>query len=348
MKKYRQHIASAGKAILLLLLFVAVISLSAQRASVTATVQPSEILIGEQALVTLRVMAPEGAEIKFPMYEHELIPGIEVLMMFLPDTLIENNVMTLYFRYLITSFDSALYYVPFMPISFDGDTIFSNSFGLKVSPPELSERTLAYLELLNAGKTAIIDFEELEISDLKPIRRAPFVWTDWLWILWIFLGILLLGALLGALFYLYLRKKNKGYFFVPPVVIPPHVRAISEIDKLKAEKIWQQGREKDFYTKLTDILRIYMSERYGVNALEMTTDEIMNEVAKLAEVDSVCVNLKQILSISDLVKFAKYKPYADENDLSLVNAYFFVSQTKEADPITKEEGDEEKMSNSVR
>ena len=328
----RQHIIGLSKVVFFVLLFVSAISISAQRASVQATVQPVEILIGEQALITLRVIAPEGAEIKFPVYERELVPGIEVLGMLPPDTLIENNVMTIHFHYIITSFDSTLYYIPFMPIAFDGDTIFSNSFGLKVNTPDLTERTLAEIDRLHSGEVETLNFEELEIYDIKPIRRAPFVWTDWLWILWIFLGVLLLAALLGALFYLYLRKKNKGYFFTPPVVIPAHVRAVQEIDKLKAEKIWQQGREKEFYTKLTDTLRIYIAERYGVNALEMTSDEIMTEIEKRAETDSVCHNLKQILTTSDLVKFAKYKPYSDENDLSLVNAYFFVSQTKEPDP----------------
>jgi hypothetical protein len=70
--------------------------------------------------------------------------------------------------------------------------------------------------------------------------------------------------------------------------------------------------------------------------MEMTTGEILNEVRKLEEVDSVYNNLKQILTTSDLVKFAKYKPYPDENDLSLVNAYFFVNQTREPAPLSPE------------
>ena len=69
----------------------------------------------------------------------------------------------------------------------------------------------------------------------------------------------------------------------------------------------------------------------------MTSGEILNEIRKITEVESVYENLKQILSTSDLVKFAKYKPYPDENDLSLVNAYFFVNQTREPDPVVKEE-----------
>ncbi|HBG56776.1 hypothetical protein [Proteiniphilum sp. UBA1028] len=317
--------------------------ISAQRASVQATVQPTEILIGEQALINLKVITPKDKTIQFPVYEKEIVPGIEVITMLPPDTTVENNVMTLNFKYVVTSFDSTLYHIPHMPV-FDGvDTIYSNSFGLKVSSPQLSDSTLAYLEKINKGETDSIDFEQLQLHDIKPVRNVPFVWTDYLWVLWIVLGIMMLIALIGLIVYLVLKKKRKGYIFKPPVVLPAHVRAIQQLDKLKEEKIWQQGREKEFYSKLTDILRNYLVEREDINAMEMTSGEILNEVRKLLEVESVYNNLKQILSTADLVKFAKYKPYPDENDLSMVNAYFFVNQTREPDPVPqKEEMDKDK------
>ena len=337
MKQEKQYIISIHRvaAVALCLIFVA--SLAAQRASVQATVQPTEILIGEQALINLKVITPKDKIIHFPVYEKEIVPGIEVIAMLPPDTTIENNVMTLNFKYVVTSFDSTLYHVPHIPI-FDGtDTIFSNSFGLKVTSPELTDSTLAYLERINKGETDSIDFRQLQLNDIKPVRKAPFVWTDYLWILWIVLGAILILVLIGAVIYLVLKKKKKGYFFKPPEVLPAHVRALSELDRLKAEKIWQQGREKEFYSKLTEILRSYIYEREGINAMEMTSGEILNEIRKVTDVESVYENLKQILSTSDLVKFAKYKPYPDENNLSLVNAYFFVNQTREPDPVTKEE-----------
>ena len=339
------HIKLIKGAILIALSVFMATPMVGQRASAHATIQPTEILIGEQALIDLKVITPKDKVISFPVYEEEIIPGIEVIAMLPPDTVIENNVMTLNFRYVVTSFDSTLYHVPFLPI-FDGtDTIFSNSFGLKVTSPELSDSTLSYLDKINRGETDSIDFKQLQINEIKPIRKAPFVWTDFLWILWLVLGAALLLALIGLIIYLIVKKKKKGYIFKPPVVLPAHVRAAKELDKLKSEKIWQQGREKEFYSKLTDILRRYIYEREGINAMEMTSGEILNNIRQISDVDSIYDNLKQILSTADLVKFAKYKPYPDENDLSMVNAYFFVNQTKEPDPIpTKEELNKEDKS----
>ena len=107
----------------------------AQRASAHVTVIPTEIKIGEHALINLKVITPKDKLIHFPVYEHEIVPGIEVITMLPPDTTIENNVMTLEFKYVITSFDSTLYHIPYIPISDGTDTIFSNSFGLKVTSP---------------------------------------------------------------------------------------------------------------------------------------------------------------------------------------------------------------------
>ena len=342
MGKMKEHNGWMMRLMQVVLLSITVVYAAfAQRASVHATIQPTEILIGEQAVIDLKVITPSEKQIQFPVYEKELIPGVEVIGMLPPDTTIENNVMTLHFRYLVTSFDSTLYHIPYIPIYDGTDTIFSNSFGLKVIAPELSDSTLAYLERINSGETDSIDFKQLQLHDIKPQRKPPFVWTDYLWILWIALGIMLLLALIGLLVYLIWKKKQKGYLFTPPEVIPAHVRAIRALDKLKQEKIWLQGREKEFYVRLTDILRSYIWERKGISAMEMTSAEILHEIRMVAETDSVYENLKQILTTADLVKFAKYKPYLDEHDLSMVNAYFFVNQTKEPDPVSDPDQEEE-------
>ena len=305
----------------------------AQRTTVQATVQPAEIMIGEQALINLKVITPKERTIHFPVFEKDIVEGLEVLTMLPPDTLIENEVATMNFKYIVTSFDSTLYHVPHMSV-FDGtDTIFSNSFGLKVTSPVLKDSTVAYLEKLNTGQTDSIDFQQLQLYDIKALQKPPFVWTDYLWVLWFVLAFVVLLLLIAAIILMVLRKKDKGYFFTPPLVLKPHERALLALDKVKSEKIWQQGRQKEYYTMLTDILRRYIQERFGTNAMEMTSGETLEAMKMKLEAESGLDCLKQILTVSDLVKFAKHKPYQNENDLSLMNAYLFVNQTREADPL---------------
>jgi len=300
----------------------------AQKSSARATVSPVEIVIGEQAIVDLEVIAPKGRSIIMPLYPDTLVKGIEVIKMLTPDTVIANEVMTIHQKYVITSFDSTLYHIAYMPIIDGTDTIKSNSFGLKVSSVILSEQVLGYLEQLKTQQTDSIDFEQLQLTDIKENLKPPFVWQDYLSYLWFVLLFLLILALIGVGLYLALRKKKKGYFFTPKEVLPPHAIAIKALDKIKAEKIWQRGLEKQYYTEVTDILREYIEKRFLINAFEKTSDEILDAMKYQSEADSAVDSLTQVLKLADLVKFAKYTPMPNENDLSLVNAYLFVNQTK--------------------
>lgn len=334
------------KNILLLVLFgVLSLSLHAQRTTVRATIQPSDILIGEQALITVEAIAPKGRDIIFPVYPDTLIQGIEVLNMLKPDTAM-SEVMTIRQSYIVTSFDSTLYHIPYMQVIDGLDTLRTNDFALKVSAPQLSDSTLAYLEKLKNNETDSIDFEQLQISDIKDVQNPPFVWQDYLEYLYIPLLILLASVLIGLAIYFILRKKKKGYYFTPKVILPPHIEAIQGLDKLKQSKLWQKGQEKEYFTELTDILRHYIDRRFNIDAPEMISEDIITAVHLATDTKSATDGLAQILRLADLVKFAKYTPFADENDLSLMNAYLFVNQTKieEVTPVNgQKDGSTEKV-----
>lgn len=302
-------------------------TLSAQKATVRATVQPSDILIGNQAIINLEVIAPKGRNIIFPVYSDTLVKGIEVLKMLPSDTTM-TEVMTISQKYLITSFDSTLYHIPYMEVIDGKDTIRSNDFGIKVTSPALPDSTMAYLEQIKNNQLDSIDLDKLGINDIKTIQEPPFVWTDYVLYILIPLGILLIIALLILIIRLVNKKKKKGYFFKPEVKLPAHIIALNELDQLKASKIWQKGQEKTFYIKLTEVIREYIDRRFEIDAPEMTSDEIIEAVKKSTGAISATENLQQILNTADLVKFAKYTPLPDENDLTLMNAYFFVNQTK--------------------
>lgn len=312
----------------------------AQKATVRVTIEPSEILIGEQAVINLEVIAPKGRQIQFPTFQDTLITGIEVLAMLPTDTTM-TEVMKLNQKYIVTSFDSTLYHIDYLRIVDGTDTLRSNDFGLKVSAPQLSDSTLAYLEKLRKGETDSIDFQKLEIKEpyADKVLSPPFVWQDYLDYLLIAAAVLLIGILLLVGLILYLNKRRKGYYFKPKVIIPPHIIALTQLEKLKEKHLCQQGMEKEYYTQISDIVRNYIDQRYHINAPEMISDHIIEAVHRVTDTKSATENLSQILSLSDLVKFAKYIPLPNENDLTLVNAMLFVNQTKlEEQPKTDENG----------
>lgn len=314
----------------------------AQNISTKASIQPLEIPIGQQAVLQIDVTAPKGSNVIFPIYKDTLVAGLEVLTPIGIDTTYTNGMENLSLKYAITSFDSAVYKIPYIPVIVGVDTFKTNDLALEVTSPQLTEATLAYIKEFTENKNDTIpNFEKLGISNIKPILQPPFVWQDYL--LYVLIGLLGLVVLLVIILVIYflLKKKKKGYMFKPQIVLPPHIIALNELDTVKEEKLWQQGRDKQYYTSITDILREYIENRFGINAFEMTSDEILAATHYILENDSSQQSLKQILKLSDLVKFAKYTPLPNENDLSMMNAYLFVNQTKKEDITPVEQHDDE-------
>jgi hypothetical protein len=112
--------------------------------------------------------------------------------------------------------------------------------------------------------------------------------------------------------------------------LPPYQVAMKEIERIKSEKIWQKGQSKEYYTELTDTLRTYIKERFGFNALEMTSSEIIDNLLKVSDKEDIR-ELKGLFQTADLVKFAKHDPLMNENDANLVNAIDFINETKQVE-----------------
>ncbi|MCD7935735.1 MAG: hypothetical protein LUG98_02645 [Tannerellaceae bacterium] len=297
-----------------------------QQTLIDVMIDPPAILIGEQTIVTVNVTTDRGKPVRLLIPRDTLARGIEILAVSEADTtLIDNNRVVFQHNLLVTSFDSALYLVPPIRVIDGTDTIQSNQIPLKVSTVPV-----------NAD-------EPDEFYDIKEVWKPPFVLADYYPLIF---GIIL-GLLLIVLLYFLIQKirgkEPANPFKKPEPVLPPHVIAVKELDDIKTQKLWQQGRNKEYYTQITDTLRKYIVGRFGINAMEMTSGEILEIIRKNTEADSVYVNLKQILEVSDFVKFAKMNPLPDENELSLMNAYLFVNQTKPTEipaPGEKEAGDE--------
>ena len=116
--------------------------------------------------------------------------------------------------------------------------------------------------------------------------------------------------------------------------------ALEKLDEIKAQKIWKDGKIKEYQTELTDVVREYIGRRFGVQSTEKTSDETLRAMKPLIEKD-LFERLKGMLQLADLVKFAKWHTTPDENESALTTAYDFVNETKEVPsdevPSTKEE-----------
>lgn len=292
---------------------------SAQRTLIDVTVDSAAILIGEQTVMHLTVTADKDRPVQIVIPNDTLMQGVEVLNLSKPDSsVIENDRLLIKQDILITSFDSSLYLLPPLKVIDGADTVYSNQVALKVS-------TLP----VNADKPE-------EFYDIKPTWKPPFVWADYLPLIY---GVLFALFLICVIAYIIKRMRNRQSlipFKKEEPKLPAHEQAFKELDEIKQQKLWQQGLNKVYYTLLTETLRKYIVERFGINAMEMTSGEILDALKGAEEAKPVYDRLEQILQLSDYVKFAKMHPLPDENDLSMTNAYLFVDQTK---PLPEEEPD---------
>ncbi len=312
------------------ILFIAIVlsflqgtKLYAQQTLIDVSIDSAAILIGEQTVLHLTVTTDNGKNVIVPIPNDTLMTGVEVLNIAKADTtVIDNNRLLIKQDILITSFDSSLYLLPPFKVIDQTDTIYSNQVALKVSTIPVN-----------------IDKPD-EFNDIKETWDPPFVLADYYLLIY---GVLFACFLICLIGYILKRLRNRQSiipFKKQEPKLPPFEMAMKELDEIKQQKLWQQGRNKEYYTLLTDTLRKYMVNRFGINAMEMTSGEILELIRLESEANSSYNSLKQILELADFVKFAKLHPLPDENELSLMNAYLFVNQTKVVEVASPEESKE--------
>ena len=287
--------------------------------SVESKIDSISILIGEQAHMSVEVTAPEGSNVVFPSYKRSqmLVPGVEVLGNGQNVTSTIDGMTKVVRVYTLTSFDEKLYAIPPIAVKVNGKTYKSSQLALKVLTCDV--------DTLHPEK----------FYPPKGIQYPPFLWSEWSSLFWM--------SLLGLLFimtgvYLYVRlRQNKPIIVKIRIVkhMPPHRKALDNIQRLKAEHFDTEESQKDYYTRLTDTLRLYIKERFGFNALEMTSSEILSRLNEVGD-ESMMAELRELFTTADLVKFAKYSTLLSEKDMNLVNAINFIDQTKREDLPTEE------------
>jgi hypothetical protein len=313
------------------LLFLFIVSfihtdLWAQKFTVNARLDSTVLRIGEQAHLIFEVSQQPKQKVIMPIFSDSIKGGLEIVEPVKTDTIksADGHIQVTQ-HYVVTAFQDSLLFIPPFPFVLNGDTVWSKSLSLKVVQPFK------------------IDTATNQIADIKSVMDPKYDWIGLLLTVLIVLGICGLIVLLYFVYRKYLRKQPVLDEKSQELLLPAHVVALNYLDKIKQEKAWRQGRSKEYHTELTDVIRAYIERMFNINSMEMTSEEILDQFRMMRmEQKSVYLSLQQILKLADLVKFAKWDATPDEHELSLLNAYLFVNQTKieEAKPLEEIKNEE--------
>ena len=300
---------------IMLCIFISVAGVSGQEVNVTAVFDTSRILIGDQINYTVTVDKPVSYLLSIPVFRDTLQKNIEILQGPLSDTsTLKDGRVRIRQKYLVTSFDSGFYQVP--PVYAELRT----SGGIRRFYSDY-----APLEVL---RTKITPPDTTKgIFDIIMPYKAPLTLGEVLpWLLPVLIIIAALWYFVRLIKKIRSRRSGDTPVKNPD---PAHVIAFRDLEKLKEQKLWQKGEIKQYYTRLTEIIREYLENRFRVFSMELTTFETLNELLRTGfKEDESFRQLRTILTGADLVKFAKHNPEPSENELHFENAWEFVNKTK--------------------
>ena len=291
------------------------LSAFSQDINVIAKFDSSNVIkIGDQLQLRLKAQLPPNKSINWPVIADTISKQIEIVNKSKIDTSLASDSehvilsQTLY----LTSFDSGYWAIPpFKFLSIAGnDTVVYETDPLLLQVNTIAVDTTQAIKAIKEPLDIPIGWEEV----------APYV-----------IGGIVLLALLILAFYFIRKYKNKPKEIIveKKPEIPPHVIALEKLEKLKEQQLWQNNMVKEYHAELSEIVRAYLENRYHFNALEFTTDEIMHAIRNIEVPTEIVSKLRQLLVLSDMVKFAKEQPLPNENDLSINNAFDVVNETKE-------------------
>jgi len=291
---------------------------------VNAVLDSNKIRIGEQTKLDLYVSydatAAKDLKILWPSFEDTITGKVEIVSKTRIDSTIPDksnpSLIQEHQQFIVTAFDSGYFAIPPFKFIVNGDTV----------NPVLTE--VLFLEV-NTVKT---DTTDATIKDIKPPFNEPFDWKWYLPLAYWAGGAILLVALIVFIILKLTKKKPEPVVEKKPDV-PPHIIALTQLEKVKEQAVWKEGKTKEYYSAISDAVRLYIEGRFGIQALELTTDEIVRAF-KSQVVDPVSKEkLQHMLVLADFVKFAKQIPIEQEHAMALQNAFDFVNGTKREEEL---------------
>lgn len=308
-----------NKAILVWLLLLIGISNSYGQATATvsAKTDANQITVGDQ----VRLFIEAHANATQDHLQWATIPDtfnhLEVVEKGKIDTLKQGDQVTYKQRLLITGFDSGVYQIP--------------AFTFSVTPASGSPYTIQTDSFNVLVQTVQVD----TTKGFKPIKGIIQVKTTWVdYLIYIACGIMFIVLIVAVTLYFIRNKKHKLPEEEKKRSLTLQERTLMDLDALEHEELWQKGKVKEYYTRLTDIIRSYIEARFHTPALELTTDELLYKAKMHRELQPYQELLSMILTTADLAKFAKAEPLPQEHTQAMDYARQFVI-TSEPIPVTE-------------
>jgi hypothetical protein len=284
--------------------------LAQPEATATARMDARQIVVGDQVRLFLEVTNKPSLGKVFWTALPDTFNSLEIVEKGKIDTVVAGDLVTYKQRLVITGFDSGLFKVP--------------SFIFPVSATNGDPYTIQTDSFMLAVNTVAVDTTKA----FKPIKDVIYVewhWLDYIW--YILVGIVLLILIVAVVVYLVKKKKYE----VPAPEGPKETlqeRALRLLRELDAKQLWQQGKVKEYYIELTDILRSYIEDRFSTPAMELTTDELLYKAQVHRELQPYHTALNVILTTADLAKFAKAQPAPQEHTDVMQRAVEIVEKSK--------------------
>lgn len=298
--------------LLLLLIIPCTIWAQDKETEYSARISKDTILIGDQIDWTIRLNIEEGEEWTVARPQDVPTPGVETISPISFDTLsARKGKLEIEGKTILTSFDSGSYYLP--------------QIVALIARADGRVDTLVYDSPVLEVTTIPVDTASFQPFDIKGQIKYPVTFGEI--IPWVGLALLLAAIVIGIIRYVKMRKENKSFFGKPVVKDPPHIVALRNLEKIRSQKLWQNDKQKQFYTAVTDVLRLYIAERYGISALEQTTAEIMYELKDRNISQGTMDKMKDLFTTADYVKFAKHNASELENEEAVPTAVRFVNET---------------------
>lgn len=296
------------------------LSVYSQQIKIQTKIDTNKILIGDQINYSIKLFPDRNERVILPAFNDSLGKFLIVSKSKI-DTIIENKTRILSQNIVLTIFDSGVYIIPGLEFGFiagtDTSFLLSDNFSVQVS-------------------SIPVDTTK-PIKDIKPILDYPISLMDYLW--YFVIGLLAI-AIFFVIYYLIKKWKPSVKEVLPyDPKIPAHVQALKDLNELERQKLWQKGYVKEYYIRISDILRLYLERRFMFPAMESTTSEILEYFTQLISSAEITKQLKSVLELSDLVKFAKVIPTSEDNTNMLDAARNIVQSTV---PIDNDDNKETK------